>query len=115
MQAESKRQGVETIRSRQNDGNDQRIQRFPPYLTLVMVGNKVLQLKRTATHAVVSRTDFPAPFELGGHHRLRVTSEVIAWLERQLRASRRAMPPGLVTARHGRDSKSSDRARKSVP
>jgi predicted DNA-binding transcriptional regulator AlpA len=106
---------METIRSGHHDGDDQGIQRLPPYLSLAMVGSKVLQLKRTATHAVVSRTDFPAPFDLGGRHRLWVTSEVIAWLERQPRASRRAMPTGLATARHGRDSKPSYRAKKPVP
>jgi predicted DNA-binding transcriptional regulator AlpA len=106
---------METNRSGQNDGDDPRIQRLPPYLSLAMVGNRVLQLKRTATHAVVSRTDFPAPFDLEGRHRLWVTSEVIAWLERQQRALRRAMPTGLAAARHRRDSNPPYRATKPVP
>ena len=106
---------MQTIRSGQNDGDDQRIQRLPPYLSLAMVGSKVLQLKRTATHAVVSRTDFPAPLDLGGRHRLWVTSDVIAWLERQPRATQRAMPAGLAAARHGRDVKPSYSAKKTVP
>lgn len=81
-----------------------RIQRLSPYLSLMMVGRYILQLKRTATYAVINRPDFPRPIELGGRHRVWVTSEVIEWVERQPRRSSRQMPQSLAAARRHRDS-----------
>lgn len=61
---------------------DSRIERLPNYLSLAMLGERVLHLKRTATYEVVSRADFPCAVDMGGRHRLWVTAEVLAWIDR---------------------------------
>lgn len=85
--------------------DDTRIQRLPAYLSFAALGDRVLHLKRTATHAVVGRPDFPAPIELGGRHRLWVTAEVLAWVDRQPRISVRPMPASLAAVRRYRDGR----------
>jgi len=90
--------------------DDARIQRLPPYLSALALGEQVLQLKRTATREVMGRPDFPAPIDLGGRHRLWVTEEVIAWLDRQPRLQARPMPASLASVRRYRNGKLVDRA-----
>ncbi|MET1081814.1 MAG: AlpA family phage regulatory protein, partial [Burkholderiales bacterium] len=85
--------------------DEKRIQRLPPYLNVLALGEQVLQLKRTATRAVISRPDFPAPIELGGRHRLWVTAEVMAWIERQPRLQARPMPASLASVRRYSDGR----------
>lgn len=83
--------------------DDSRIQRLPVYLSALALGEQVLQLGRTATREVMGRPDFPPPIELGGRHRLWVTEEVLAWLDRQPRRHERPMPASLASVRryHG--------------
>jgi predicted DNA-binding transcriptional regulator AlpA len=85
--------------------DDARIQRLPPYLSAFALGEQVLQLKRTATREVIGRPDFPRPIELGGRHRLWVTAEVMAWVDRQPRLQVRPMPPSLASVRRYRDGR----------
>jgi predicted DNA-binding transcriptional regulator AlpA len=82
--------------------DDERIQRLPPYLSAAALGDQVLLLRRTATREVIGRPDFPPPIELGGRHRLWVTAEVVAWLERQPRLQVRPMPASLASVRRFR-------------
>jgi predicted DNA-binding transcriptional regulator AlpA len=91
--------------SRLSAQDEVRIKRLPPYLSASVLGEQVLQLKRTATREVISRPDFPAPIELGGRHRLWVTEEVLAWLDRQPRLQVRPMPASLASVRRYRDGK----------
>jgi predicted DNA-binding transcriptional regulator AlpA len=90
--------------------DDERIQRLPPYLSALALGEQVLQLKRTATREVIGRPDFPAPIELGGRHRLWVTEEVLVWLDRQPRLQVRPMPASLASVRQYRNGKLVDGA-----
>ena len=85
--------------------DDARIQRLPPYLSAFALGEQVLQLKRTATREVIGRPDFPRPIELGGRHRLWVTAEVMAWVDRQPRLQVRPMPASLASVRRFRDGR----------
>ena len=84
---------------------DARIQRLPNYLSLAALAKDVLHLKRTATHAVTSRPNFPAPIELGGRHRLWVTAEVLAWVDQQPRLFMRPVPTSLAEVRRYRDGR----------
>jgi predicted DNA-binding transcriptional regulator AlpA len=90
--------------------DDERIQRLPPYLSALVLGEQVLQLKRTATREVIGRPDFPRPIELGGRHRLWVTAEVMAWIDRQPRLQARPMPASLASVRRYRDGRLVDGA-----
>jgi predicted DNA-binding transcriptional regulator AlpA len=85
--------------------DDVRIEALPPYLNLVTLGERVLQLKRTATQILISRPDFPLPIRLGGRHRVWKTTEVLDWVDRQPRLSGRSMPSSLATARRYRDGR----------
>jgi predicted DNA-binding transcriptional regulator AlpA len=84
---------------------DSRIQRLPMYLDLAGLSGDVLRLKRTATYVVISRPDFPAPFRVGGRHRLWMTAEVLAWVDRQPRVHGRPMPQSLARSRRYRDGR----------
>jgi predicted DNA-binding transcriptional regulator AlpA len=91
--------------NRLSAADDERIQRLPPYLSAAALGEQVLQLKRTAAREVIGRPDFPKPIELGGRHRLWVTVEVMAWVDRQPRLQERPMPASLASVRRYRDGR----------
>lgn len=84
--------------------DNKRIERLPQLLSVSAL-EQVFQLKRTATRKVIDRPDFPPPIELGGRHRLWVTAEVLAWVDRQPRVHARTMPKSLATVRRYRDGR----------
>jgi len=85
-----------------------RIEQLPPFLSFSDVGQRVLNLRRTATHAIVSRADFPKAYALGARHRVWVTSEVLDWLHRQPRANDRPVPDSLAGVRRYRSGRLAD-------